>query len=602
MDRFVTRTARPRNAAARAEDDVDEPLRARDGGGGDDDDDDEIRRRRERKEEGAEMRATEGGASTSKHTRTLASVNRHWRAAYSRARVHHHEISSFGTRRLNTELLPQKMHLMGRLEPECRPRTIAERSDSTLQMRFRTESIGVDIVIDDAGQLAVEACDGREGRLVVHRIEDVRHAIESELRGIGEEHDAKRQRTDAMLPEGGDEYGDENVGVNERYEPMRLKKREVLSINARRDHTACVWNPANQDVIASVGAQDNDVYIYDLRYCGDRPTEKLLSINSSSRSNFLSNVRPGLSALQYLDASGKVILASSEAFGVAVFDSRERTHLVGTLSDPQLERGCRADLKYYNNLHSVAVHPDGRSVVSGTQGGRILIWDIRNGFDSRHGRGAASAAFAVASNEPSKRNRARTVLNPAKMMRVPGIPDSPVQATLFDPQDPRRLGVHMGSGCSAIIDLSRKEMTHLHSPPSWMDDMSGQGVGVPGYWRVRRRRCCWAGGGSLFCVPSRKELEDVGPCVYVLDFSSSIWSHCHVDKPSTYDKYESSELRPQGAFHCFRCRRWYFPLFYLPPSPLFASTRCHFDECCLCVCVVMCSSSWAFLADDDIEV
>ena len=388
---------------------------------------------------------------------------------------------------------------------------------------------------------------------------------------------------------------------------MPRKYKEVLSINAKRDHTACVWNPANQDVIASASAKDNLVYIYDLRYCGDRPTKMLLFENSKNGVN-LSNdsFRQGFSALQYMDASGKVILASSEScYGVAIFDSRERTSVVGILSGPQTESYGR---HFDACLHSVAVHPDGRSVVSGMQDGRIVMWDIRNGFDSaRNGRGTVSAAFTTASRDVPK-SKPRSVFNMEKMLRVGtasswpslcsrhnlpadyflgvtgvighghSMPRSAVHTTLFDPQDPRRLGVHMGSGSSAIIDLSHEEMTHFHFPPSWMygyDDMwvaDSRDSSTIWRWSVRRRKCCWVGSGSLFCVPynrgqPRMSLEnqlelglnavhELENSVYVLDFSSSMRSQCRIDK-ALNDSNESSMCKSSGAY-------WLSQSFVLP--------------------------------------
>lgn len=134
-----------------------------------------------------------------------------------------------------------------------------------------------------------------------------------------------------------------------------------------------------------------------------------------------------------------------------------------------------------------------------------------------------------------------------------------VHSTILDPKDSNRLGIHLSSGWSVVVDLHREQITHLHCPPldRFTSDVAfsvaldggtweQRGFFHTSWWRVRRRRCCWAGNGNLFCSPS-SEASSPPPAVHVLDFSSSIRSQCRVDVIDVDSFLINSSLRSENV-------------------------------------------------------
>lgn len=149
-----------------------------------------------------------------------------------------------------------------------------------------------------------------------------------------------------------------------------------------------------------------------------------------------------------------------------------------------------------------------------------------------------------------------------RIMSQTKIENCAIHSSVLDPKDPNRLGVHLSSGWSALIDLHREEVTHIHCPPldrftsdvdfSLALDGSGdagqRGSFHTSWWRVRRRRCCWAGNGNIFCSPS-SEGSSPPPAVHVLDFSPSVRSQCRVgvEATSSHSIVVDSSLRPHAV-------------------------------------------------------
>ena len=88
--------------------------------------------------------------------------------------------------------------------------------------------------------------------------------------------------------------------------------------------------------------------MYDLKYCGNRPSERLLFQKSeASHGRYEGGRRPGLSSLQFKDDSGNVIIAGSEAGDILAFDRRTKQS-INTILCPAENVG---------GFNCIAIHP-----------------------------------------------------------------------------------------------------------------------------------------------------------------------------------------------------------------------------------------------------
>ena len=180
----------------------------------------------------------------------------------------HHFISNhIGMRRaLTAEVLLYRMEIIGGVR--IRPKSQSRSNNSTLLRR----SFGCDIRIDDTGELVAEAYSGLNGRLVIHRMTDIRDRVEAIRQyEIDKENEQEMTLNCEYESEADKEKGDYSNDDDDERAHKRQRKfcnvqlkscyasqyEEVLGLNTGRDLTSCTWSPSDQDVVACCSASVN---------------------------------------------------------------------------------------------------------------------------------------------------------------------------------------------------------------------------------------------------------------------------------------------------------------------------------------------------------
>ena len=171
---------------------------------------------------------------------------------------------------------------------------------------------------------------------------------------------------------------------------------------------------------------------------------------------------------------------------------------------------------------------DGQTVLAGTGAGEIHVWDLRGGSGSgfsKTSKGAFSNAFSVASRRTTSfpvlfTTRVADALAlaptlsgghldaPARRLWVDAM-RSGVDWCEQDPHDPRRVGFHLNSGWSGVLDLASGDKdgggiptaTHAHCPaPLYAPGADGAApVLAPGISQpalAHRRTAAWLTNGA----------------------------------------------------------------------------------------------------------
>ena len=168
---------------------------------------------------------------------------------------------------------------------------------------------------------------------------------------------------------------------------------------------------------------------------------------------------------------------------------------------------------------------DGQTVLAGTGAGEIHVWDLRggSGFGGGASKGAAGNAFSVASRRTTSFPVLRTARVADALALAPtlrgGHLDAPARRLWQDamrsgvdwceqdPHDPRRVGFHLNSGWSGVLDLASGDAagvptaTHAHCPePLYAPGADGAApVLAPGLSQpalAHRRTAAWLTNGA----------------------------------------------------------------------------------------------------------
>jgi hypothetical protein len=175
--------------------------------------------------------------------------------------------------------------------------------------------------------------------------------------------------------------------------------------------------------------------------------------------------------------SGQYCVAvACDRHGVLLYDARSNRNARGGKPVCVL----KGDTPRHTAARCVSIVDDGRIVLAG--GGRDLdgyvnMWDLR----SVSGNVAVTLSAA-----PNKHQHLRRVCLRTQLGRIDGlidqcglIPSTYPEFFLPDPASYHRVGFNMRCGWSAVLDLGRLELSHVHAPParhgsfgeSWMNAM-----------------------------------------------------------------------------------------------------------------------------------
>lgn len=310
--------------------------------------------------------------------------------------------------------------------------------------------------VDGIGELLVVGCRG--GHVLVNDVQGILEAAAeaaAEAGDRGDGADGGGTGTDASRPEG------EKI-----VEPgLHLRVGDWDSETAVH---AVRWNPVDQNEIAVLSS--NSVAMYDVnRTRGEPSTRVPLQGNKAMDAVYF----PRSSST----GSGKYCMAvACDRYGVLLYDARSNRNNRGGKPVCVL----KGDTPRHTGARCVSIVDDGRIVLAG--GGRDLdgymnMWDLRNVS------GNVAMTFSAA---PNKHQHLRRVCLKTQLGRINGLMD---QSGLFpctypefvlpDPASYHRVGINMRCGWSAVLDLGRLELSHVHAPPirdasfgeSWMNAM-----------------------------------------------------------------------------------------------------------------------------------
>ena len=232
------------------------------------------------------------------------------------------------------------------------------------------------------------------------------------------------------------------------------------------------WNPTDQNEIA-VLCKSGILSMYDINRTRGEPSKKL----SLPRQSKATDVVYFPSSTSTSGSGQYCVAVADERHGVLLFDSRTNTWNNGSGSKPLCV--LKSDSQRHTGARCVSIVDSGRIVLAG--GGRDLdgymnMWDLRN---------VSSNVALTFSAAPNKHAHLRRLCLKTQLGRVHGlineshfIPCTYPEFIRPDPASYYRVGVTMRCGWSAVLDLGRLELSHVHAPPArhapsetWMDAM-----------------------------------------------------------------------------------------------------------------------------------
>ncbi len=227
------------------------------------------------------------------------------------------------------------------------------------------------------------------------------------------------------------------------------------------------WNPDNQNEIAVL--TNKSVSMYDINRTRGESSRRMPLQQSKAMDAVYFPSSSSTGSGQYC------VAVACDRQGVLLFDARSNRNTVGGKPVCVL----KGDTPRHTGARCVSVVDHGRIVLAG--GGRDLdgymnVWDLRNVS------GNVALTFSAA---PNKHQHLRRVCLKTQLGRVEGlvdesqfIPCTYPEFFLPDPASYHRVGINMRCGWSAVLDLGRLELSHVHAPPArhgpcetWMDAM-----------------------------------------------------------------------------------------------------------------------------------
>lgn len=320
--------------------------------------------------------------------------------------------------------------------------------------------------VDGIGELLVVGCGG--GHVLVN---DIQGILDAAADAVGEARGDGGEGDDGEGGEGGDEGRRRRVGsgrhVGERIVEPGLHVRVGDGDSDSSVH-AVRWNPVNQNEIAVLSSKS--IATYDINRTRGEPSTSIPLQQSKAMDAVYFPRSSSTGSGQYC------VAVACDRHGVLLYDARSNRNARGGKPVCVL----KGDTPRHTGARCVSIVDDGRIVLAG--GGRDLdgyvnMWDLR----SVSGNVAVTLSAA-----PNKHQHLRRVCLRTQLGRIDGlidqcglIPSTYPEFFLPDPASYHRVGFNMRCGWSAVLDLGRLELSHVHAPParhgsfgeSWMNAM-----------------------------------------------------------------------------------------------------------------------------------
>jgi hypothetical protein len=212
--------------------------------------------------------------------------------------------------------------------------------------------------------------------------------------------------------------------------------------------------------VAAVSGDSNAVEVFDV--CVG-VTKRTFSSANQMGSGSVGDAT-GLLDVCFVGDGGDKVLASGRRGRAFLWDERSSG------GRPRAELACGGS-DHRSQIHVVRASADGHTVFAGTEGGFVHVWDLRAGAKAK------AAAFSLATQQKVSYPLLKSIDIASLLNDVPMLRDGPrgkvTRSAVYwceqDPLDPRRLGFHLRSGVSGVIDLAAvggARVSHAHCPPS----------------------------------------------------------------------------------------------------------------------------------------
>ncbi|XP_024378581.1 uncharacterized protein [Physcomitrium patens] len=280
------------------------------------------------------------------------------------------------------------------------------------------------------------------------------------------------------------------------------KVKPTVHVHTRHKLEGVRWNPNNQDEVACVASGSSSLYLYDIASYSQTPRQIL-----EYRSKHHRGQPASLFDLSYCTMDKDRIIACGNDSNVHVWDRR-----VGKLPTMSIPAPIAGD------LNSIQLSRDEQLVFAGTEGGHIILWDLRGGRNS-----AAFVAPGESYHPPLRSMKLSTLLQDIPDLKAQtNIENSSIHSISFSPSCGHHLGFHLNNGWSGVLNILDFSVTHIHCPPPpWIEHECAP------WLTIRRRRPAWLTSYPVYAVGCTMECH-----INVLDFTSSPTSQCSVNSNS----------------------------------------------------------------------
>ncbi|XP_078177717.1 transducin/WD40 repeat-like superfamily protein [Carex rostrata] len=288
--------------------------------------------------------------------------------------------------------------------------------------------------------------------------------------------------------------------------------KPLVHIQLSMPLNAIRWNPSNQDEVACASRQRDKIFIFDISYVCDKPTE--VFHKGKSRINCV--CEDGFSDIVFPSEDKSRLLASSLNGGIYMWDRRVSiTHC--------LELFTKSSQCQFNSLE---LDRENRVVFGAGRNGIIYAWDLRGG--------RSSFAFQNPNEVPILTSmKVSSMLEKIKALKEQSnIVPREIHSIMFDPSCSYQLAFHLDDGWSGVINVNDLEVTHVHCPPpNWLDGMD---VSTCTYIR----RPAWLPTYSGYAVGSSSK------GIYLVDFYPDKTSPSHIYFNDEIESKSGEKKRP----------------------------------------------------------
>ncbi|KAM0942936.1 putative transcription factor WD40-like family [Dioscorea sansibarensis] len=279
------------------------------------------------------------------------------------------------------------------------------------------------------------------------------------------------------------------------------EKKQLLHHSTSQPLGVVRWNPTNQDEVSCASRQGNKVLIFDIGYVSSEPIEVLEKGKpKNSRQDCERHI--GLSDIIFPSVH-KSRFFSSGLDGVVYGWDRRISPL------PYLELTNNSQTQ----LTSLQLDIEDRVVFAAGQNGIIYAWDLRGGRTSLAFQSHNEVYYPLLASFKLSSMLERIAPLKAQL----NIISRGIHSINFDPSCGYQLAFHLYDGWSGVLNLNSSSVTHVHCPPSWLDDQELSSAPSD------LRKPCWL-PTSIYTVGSSSSNG-----LYLLDFFPDSSSACHVD-------------------------------------------------------------------------